>query len=88
MPFALPPGRFEDPVPLHRGYQYERKEYIRETVCRFFGKKGLAADTLTVVTRIIDAVQPMNDGQARGNNSFERRVEHYVLMVTFSRFAI
>ena len=32
IPFALPPGRFEDPVPLPRGYRYERKEYIRETV--------------------------------------------------------
>ncbi|KIM39628.1 hypothetical protein M413DRAFT_447103 [Hebeloma cylindrosporum] len=32
IPFALPPGRFEDPVPLPRGHRYERKEYIRETV--------------------------------------------------------
>ena len=35
IPFALPPGRFEDPVPLPRDYRYEMKEYIRETACRF-----------------------------------------------------
>jgi len=31
IPFALPPGRFEDPVPLPQDYIYELKEYIRET---------------------------------------------------------
>jgi len=35
LPFALPPGRFEDPVPLPQDYRYELKEYIRETACKF-----------------------------------------------------
>ncbi|KZT66245.1 carboxylesterase [Daedalea quercina L-15889] len=31
IPYALPPGRFEDPRPLPPGYQYEGKEYIYES---------------------------------------------------------
>ncbi|KAF9485573.1 carboxylesterase [Pholiota conissans] len=31
LPYALPPGRFEDPIPLPKDYRYENKEYIRET---------------------------------------------------------
>ncbi|KDQ52807.1 hypothetical protein JAAARDRAFT_197885 [Jaapia argillacea MUCL 33604] len=30
VPYALPPGRFQDPKPLPSGFQYEDKEYIRE----------------------------------------------------------
>ena len=40
----------------------------------FFGKKGLASDPLIVVIRsYIDAVQPTNDGQARGSHPFKGR---------------
>ncbi|KDR80904.1 hypothetical protein GALMADRAFT_241413 [Galerina marginata CBS 339.88] len=31
VPYALPPGRFEDPVPLPKDYRYESREYLRET---------------------------------------------------------
>ncbi|PPQ70238.1 hypothetical protein CVT26_014485 [Gymnopilus dilepis] len=31
VPYALPPGRFEDPVPLSKDHRYETKEYIRES---------------------------------------------------------
>ncbi|KAF8909271.1 carboxylesterase [Gymnopilus junonius] len=31
VPYALPPGRFEDPVALPKEYRYELKEYIRES---------------------------------------------------------
>ncbi|TEB33306.1 alpha/beta-hydrolase [Coprinellus micaceus] len=31
IPYALPPGRFEDPKPLPLGYRYEAKEYIFES---------------------------------------------------------
>lgn len=34
IPYALPPGRFEDPVPLPDNYRYEDKEYILETACK------------------------------------------------------
>lgn len=34
LPFALPPGRFEDPKPLPPGFRYEAKEYIRESSCK------------------------------------------------------
>ncbi|CAA7265228.1 unnamed protein product [Cyclocybe aegerita] len=30
VPYALPPGRFEDPIALPNGYRYEAKEYIKE----------------------------------------------------------
>ncbi|KAI1785950.1 carboxylesterase [Ganoderma leucocontextum] len=45
VPYALPPTRFADPVPLPPGFRYETKEYILESKY---------------------AVQPKNDGQARG----------------------
>ncbi|KAF8159277.1 carboxylesterase [Crassisporium funariophilum] len=32
VPYALPPGRFEDPVALPSDYQYEAKDCIRETL--------------------------------------------------------
>jgi len=31
IPYALPPGRFEDPVALPNDYRYEVKEYIQES---------------------------------------------------------
>ncbi|KAH9836085.1 carboxylesterase [Rhodofomes roseus] len=31
VPYALPPGRFEDPKPLPPGFQYEDKEYVYES---------------------------------------------------------
>ncbi|KAI0692905.1 carboxylesterase [Cytidiella melzeri] len=31
VPFALPPGRFEDPQPLPADYRYEKKDYILES---------------------------------------------------------
>ncbi|KAF9454428.1 carboxylesterase [Macrolepiota fuliginosa MF-IS2] len=31
VPYALPPGRFQDPQPLPEGYKYEKKEYITES---------------------------------------------------------
>ncbi|KAH9916045.1 carboxylesterase [Fomitopsis serialis] len=31
IPYALPPGRFEDPIPLPTGYRYDDKEYIYES---------------------------------------------------------
>jgi hypothetical protein len=33
IPYALPPGRFEDPKPLPAEFQYETKEYISESSC-------------------------------------------------------
>ncbi|KAM5543541.1 hypothetical protein V8D89_002792 [Ganoderma adspersum] len=45
VPYALPPTRFADPVPLPPDFRYEEKEYILESKY---------------------AVQPKNDGQARG----------------------
>ncbi|PIL23205.1 hypothetical protein GSI_14514 [Ganoderma sinense ZZ0214-1] len=45
VPYALPPTRFADPVPLPPEFRYEEKEYILESK---------------------HAVQPKNDGQARG----------------------
>jgi hypothetical protein len=33
VPYALPPRRFEDPVPLHAQHKYEDKSYIYETAC-------------------------------------------------------
>ena len=35
IPYALPPGRFEDPVALPNDYRYEVKEYIQESICRY-----------------------------------------------------
>jgi hypothetical protein len=35
IPYALPPGRFEDPIALPKDYRYENKEYIRETACQY-----------------------------------------------------
>jgi len=35
IPYALPPGRFEDPVPLPDNFRYEDKVYIQETTCMF-----------------------------------------------------
>ncbi|TFK69097.1 carboxylesterase [Pluteus cervinus] len=31
IPYALPPGRFQDPEPLPNAFRYEEKEYIRES---------------------------------------------------------
>ena len=33
VPYALPPTRFADPVPLPPDYKYEAKEYIFESKC-------------------------------------------------------
>lgn len=34
VPFALPPTRFADPVPLPEGWKYEEgKEYLTESKC-------------------------------------------------------
>lgn len=33
IPYALPPGRFEDPTPLPKSFKYEKKEYVYETKC-------------------------------------------------------
>jgi hypothetical protein len=35
IPYALPPGRFENPVPLPSGFRYEDRDYITESSCRF-----------------------------------------------------
>lgn len=34
IPYALPPGRFEDPVALPNDYRYDVKEYIQESICQ------------------------------------------------------
>lgn len=34
VPYALPPVRFADPVPLPADFRYEDKEYILESKCR------------------------------------------------------
>lgn len=33
IPYALPPGRFEEAKPLPQDYKYEQKEYIHESSC-------------------------------------------------------
>ena len=33
VPYALPPGRFEDPRPLPADHRYEDKDYILESSC-------------------------------------------------------
>lgn len=35
VPYALPPGRFEDPEPLPSDFRYEEKEYIVESKCEY-----------------------------------------------------
>ncbi|EPQ55190.1 carboxylesterase [Gloeophyllum trabeum ATCC 11539] len=46
VPFALPPGRFEDPKPLPVSYRYEGKEYIREdSYCAQPTNDGQSAST-------------------------------------------
>ena len=36
VPYALPPERFTDPVPLPTNWVYEDKEYIFESKCRLY----------------------------------------------------
>src|SRR5438128_2680068 len=33
VPYALPPGRFEDPQPLNESFRYREEPYIREATC-------------------------------------------------------
>ena len=88
VPYALPPTRFADPVPLPPDFRYEGKEYILESKCasRFHSSRppsslntyliipdAYRTPILRVSTRdgdpqIADAVQPKNDGQARGSS--------------------
>ena len=35
VPYALPPTRFADPVPLPPDFRYEDKEYILESKCKY-----------------------------------------------------
>lgn len=35
LPYALPPGRFEDPQPLPADYRYANKEYLYEAGCEW-----------------------------------------------------
>ncbi len=81
VPYALPPTRFADPVPLPPDFRYETKEYILESKCTFHSHllvPHLSSLTLILIacrscafrydagTQFADAVQPKNDGQARG----------------------
>jgi hypothetical protein len=34
IPYALPPGRFENPVPLPSGFRYQDRDYITECSCQ------------------------------------------------------
>ena len=67
IPYALPPGRFEDPVALPNDYRYEAKEYIRESLCQLYILFILFWLLNSRWWRaILDATQPLNDGQAQG----------------------
>jgi len=35
VPYALPPGRFENPVPLPSDFRYQDRDYITESYCQF-----------------------------------------------------
>lgn len=34
VPYALPPGRFENPVPLPPDFRYQDRDYITESSCQ------------------------------------------------------
>jgi hypothetical protein len=65
VPFALPPGRFEDPKSLPVDFRYEAVNYIYESSCPST-IQVLSLLTLLKITHLLDAVQPSNDGQAAG----------------------
>ncbi|KAF9528954.1 carboxylesterase [Crepidotus variabilis] len=63
IPYALPPVRFEDPLPLPQDYRYEDKEYIREaTYATQPSNDGQAQD--------MDPVDKLGYGQASENPLF------------------
>ena len=50
VPYALPPTRFADPVPLPPDFRYEEKEYILESKCAFrFRSSSVLIDTYLII---------------------------------------
>ena len=81
IPYALPPGRFEDPVALPNDYRYEAKEYIQESLCQLYILFILFWLLNSRRWRaILDATQPLNDGQAQGKYLV------YILRAFFEKF--
>ena len=68
MPYALPPKRFADPVPLPSDFRYEDREYISESKCTSDMLLSLYLIVFATDKQrgFVDAVQPKNDGQAKG----------------------
>lgn len=66
VPYAQPPARFQDPVPLPEDWQYENKEYTSEASCTSSIRFTSARDETD--RNVLDAAQPKNDGQAAGTH--------------------
>lgn len=67
IPYALPPQRFENPVPLPPEFRYQDKDYITESSCqsRWFHPPQ-SQRFMFGIDLWPDAVQPNNDGQSAG----------------------
>jgi hypothetical protein len=75
VPYALPPGRFENPVPLPSDFRYQDRDYITESSCQFdYFRVTIFVD----VDFVSDAVQPTNDGQATGNPGMCRHSRAFI----------